>query len=276
MADLTGYQGDSVSFRHAIDPHPDPDTFKLHNHASYEIYYFISGKVIFFIEGNEYSLSSGDLLIMRSTEAHYITVDPTLPYERFTLHFLSNMIYGMDGGGELLKAFEKREAGKGNLFREKDFRNGTCGAIIANLMQPAESNPRLQAVTNLYALLNEIRLAYEAKGTEKTREKESIAYNIISYINSHLEQQLALDDICSRFFISKAQLCRIFKMTTGTTVGGYIAVKRLTAARERMREGIPATKAYMECGFNDYSAFYRAYKKQFGCSPVEDIRSGKN
>ncbi|MGN0400766.1 MAG: AraC family transcriptional regulator [Acetatifactor sp.] len=270
MAELTWYQGESVSFRHSIDPRPNPDTFKLHNHASYEIYYFISGKGSFFIEGNEYCLHSGDLLIMRSTEAHFISVDPSVPYERFTLHFLRDMVYGLEGGGELLKAFDKREAGRQNLFTGKDFKNGTCSALIANLMQSSDSNPRLQAVTNLYALLNEIRLAYEAKGADKTPERESLAYSIISYINNHLEQQLTLDSICSLFFISKAQLCRIFKMTTGTTVGGYIAVKRLTAARERILEGIPATRAYLECGFNDYSAFYRAYRKQFGCSPAAD------
>lgn len=270
MSNLTEYRDDSLSFQHAYDEAPEPDVFKLHNHASYEIYYFLSGRGSFYVEGSEYPLHSGDLLIMRNTEAHYISVDPTAPYERFTLHFRRELVYDVDGGSELLKAFETREAGRQNLFTECDFQNGFYAALLERLMNVSGSKPRLQAVTVLYALLNEIRLAYESKGEQSVPEKETPAYSIISYINSHLEQQLSLDLICERFFVSKAQLCRTFKKTTGTTVWGYITTKRLSAAQSMILAGIPATQVFSKCGFNDYSAFYRAYRKQFGCSPTEE------
>lgn len=270
MSHLTEYRDDSLSFQHTYDKAPDPDVFKLHNHATYEIYYFISGKGSFYVEGSEYPLHSGDLLIMRNTEAHYISVDPSAPYERFTFHFCRELVYDVDGGGELLKAFEMREAGRQNLFTEQDFPNGFYAALLDHLMKMSGSNPHLQAVTVLYALLNEIRVAYESMGEQRIPEKETPAYSIISYINSHLEQQLSLDRICERFFVSKAQLCRTFKKTTGTTVWGYITTKRLSAAQSMILSGIPATQVFSKCGFNDYSAFYRAYRKQFSCSPTEE------
>lgn len=270
MSTMTEYRDGSLSLRHVRDEAPDPAVFKLHNHASYEIYYFISGKGSFYVEGSEYPLHDGALLIMRSTEAHYISVDPSVPYERFTFHFRREMVYDVDGSGELLKAFEKREAGRQNLFTEHDFPNGFYAALLDRLMHLPGSNPHLQAVSVLYALLNEIRLAYEGMGVQDVPEKETLAYSIISYINSHLEQQLSLDDICSRFFVSKAQLCRTFKKTTGTTVWGYVTTKRLSAAQGMILSGIPATQAFSKCGFHDYSAFYRAYRKRFGCSPTEE------
>lgn len=270
MSNLTEYRDGSLSFRHVRDEAPNPAVFKLHNHASYEVYYFISGKGSFYVEGSEYPLHSGDLLIMRSTEAHYISVDPSAPYERLTLHFCRELVHDVDGSGELLKAFEKREAGRQNLFTERDFRSGFYAALLEHLKDSADSNPRLQAVTVLYALLNEIRLAYENAGTPGVSEQESLAYNIISYVNGHLEEQLSLDDICARFFVSKAQLCRMFKKTTGTTVWGYVTTKRLSAARGMILSGVPATQAHERCGFHDYSAFYRAYRKQFGRSPTEE------
>ena len=41
----------------------------------------------------------------------------------------------------------------------------------------------------------------------------------------------------------------------------------LALARERMRLGQNATEACFSCGFSSYSAFLRAYKRQFGETP---------
>ncbi|MDE7212552.1 MAG: AraC family transcriptional regulator, partial [Lachnospiraceae bacterium] len=52
----------------------------------------------------------------------------------------------------------------------------------------------------------------------------------------------------------------------------YITIKRLNAAREKMRAGATAQSAGESCGYGDYSAFYRAYVKYFGCAPKDDMR----
>jgi len=44
---------------------------------------------------------------------------------------------------------------------------------------------------------------------------------------------------------------------------------RLTHARRMLREGIPAVEAGRECGFSDYSTFYKAFKTQTGLSPQQ-------
>ena len=49
----------------------------------------------------------------------------------------------------------------------------------------------------------------------------------------------------------------------------YLTVKRLVYARQRIEAGEPATHAYLACGFNDYSSFYRAYVKYFGTAPTK-------
>lgn len=47
-------------------------------------------------------------------------------------------------------------------------------------------------------------------------------------------------------------------------------IKRLTSARERIRRGESAGSAAENAGFDDYSSFYRAYVKRFGCPPKND------
>ncbi|MBO5783869.1 MAG: helix-turn-helix transcriptional regulator, partial [Clostridia bacterium] len=56
---------------------------------------------------------------------------------------------------------------------------------------------------------------------------------------------------------------------TGSTVWEYVTIKRLIRAREIIGAGTSPTEAAGACGFNDYSAFYRASRRQFGHSPRE-------
>jgi AraC-like DNA-binding protein len=88
-------------------------------------------------------------------------------------------------------------------------------------------------------------------------------------VNEHLYEELSLDTICKKFYISKPQLCRIFKRATGSTVWEYVTTKRLIAAQRLIRSGIPVAEAARKCGFGDYTSFYRAYRKQFGEKPKE-------
>jgi AraC-like DNA-binding protein len=67
--------------------------------------------------------------------------------------------------------------------------------------------------------------------------------------------------------MSVSQLERVFKQATHSSVWHYITLKRLAAARERIESGSSATDASLECGFGDYSSFYRAYVKEYGRAP---------
>ena len=55
----------------------------------------------------------------------------------------------------------------------------------------------------------------------------------------------------------------------------YIMKKRLTVARNMLTLGTPVTTACIECGFNDYSNFLKAFKREFGCNPSNFIKSNR-
>ena len=58
-----------------------------------------------------------------------------------------------------------------------------------------------------------------------------------------------------------------FRTQTGSSVYSYILQNRLIRAAKSIRNGMPASEAALDSGFSDYSAFYRAFRKQFGTSP---------
>lgn len=264
------YSDSTVYFHHMYDKEPDPDCFTMHNHSFYEIFYLISGKGSFFVECNEYVLHSGDVIIIRGEEAHYISISKNIPYERIALLFDSNIISPADSENVLLKAFEMRELGERNHLTPTKFKDKTYTILFNNILSLSELNPRTQIISNLFALLNEIMIAYENTDENGIKKSDTLERNVVTYINNRIKEPISLDEICKHFFISKSQLGRIFKRTMNTTVYEYITVKRLTSARNMILSGMLPTQVFSECGFADYSTFYRAYRKHYGCSPSND------
>ena len=93
---------------------------------------------------------------------------------------------------------------------------------------------------------------------------------LVTYINEHLFEPISLQTVADAFYRSRSQISRIFQRATGSPMWKYILVKRLMAARAMIQRGEPASTACTVCGFTDYSAFYRAYRAQFGHAPRED------
>ena len=131
----------------------------------------------------------------------------------------------------------------------------------------------LQIRTRVLSLLTKIFAIYrEASGT--SRGKEGQVQEIIRYINQNLSAPLSLEGLAQTFYMSKNHLTAVFKRATGTTVARYILYKRMAIVRKELSMGVPAAEAASRAGFGDYSSFFRAYKKMFGCAPSDKSAPG--
>ncbi len=264
MAELFICEDNNLKVHYKRDEAPVPSDFKMHTHEYYELYYFAGGSGIYRVEGSEYPLKKGDILIMRPGEAHYIDITDSKPYTRLCISFRPELLNKTDPEKKLLLPFENRKIGTLNRYGAEDFPDDGCTALINKILSPA-ADRRLMTAVYLFPLLYEIYDAFEQR--KKSESEHSLDYRIISYINRHLSDNINAAQLCAEFFISESQLRRIFKRATASSIGEYITVKRLVKARQLMLSGIPPTKAYLQCGFGDYSVFYRAYKKRYGASP---------
>ena len=261
------YDDNQFSCSYLYTETPDRKQFPMHTHENHELYCFLSGRGVYRIESSEYPMRPGDILIMRRAESHCFDIDPSVPYKRFTLNFSEGLFEGIDTQGRLMRPFYERELGKGNLYRKSDFPDDTAARLMTRMLAPHD-DVRTEVLACLPALLGEIARVWREKRLAEP-EDAPLSYRIISYVNHHLTDELSLDSIAAHFYISKPQLCRIFKAATGSTVWEYVTIKRLIHAREIIGAGTSPTEAAGTCGFNDYSAFYRAYRRQFGHSPRE-------
>ena len=266
MGTIRKLEINGASGAHTLTEQPDPNNFRLHTHPRAEIFYFIRGGGIFHIEGSAYPLEPGDLVVMQPAESHYIELDCTQPYERIMIHFDMSVLEPVDPQGMLLSPLLNRPPGKQNVYKSFQFRGGSSEHYFETILSP-EPDPRVSLFAGLVPLLHELRAIQSCQAREPEVAADTVAYRILRYLNDNLTKAITLQDVCRQFFISRSQLCRIFREATGVTVKHYLTVKRLVYARQRIEAGEGATHVYLECGFNDYSSLYRAYMKYFGTAP---------
>lgn len=98
---------------------------------------------------------------------------------------------------------------------------------------------------------------------------------IRGYIDIHFAEELTLETLAHRFFVSKEHLSRAFKAHVGTGVTDYITARRMAFAEALLREGGASIKqAAKLAGYEDLAYFYRVFKKRFGIAPGE-LRDGE-
>ena len=249
-----------------------------HNHDFYEIYFFISGKVTYIVEGKSYSVKPGDILLINDKELHKPVIEQG-PYERIVIWINPDFIRNAcTEETDLLMCFRSTIKNKYNLLRP----DAKSLGILKNILNKLHACYTNQAygndiLTRLYLVelivcLNKIYLDSDIDAIV-----EDIVYNdkindIIHYINQNLGEDLSLETLAAKFYTSKYHLLREFKRHTGYTLHSYIHQKRLISAKALLREGLSISEVCQACGFNDYSNFIRVFSKTFNISPKRYAR----
>ncbi|MCI8660085.1 MAG: AraC family transcriptional regulator [Lachnospiraceae bacterium] len=256
-----------------------PITIDFHQHAFYEIYIFISGDVNYTIEGRTYKLRPGDILLTNNSDIHRPEIMPSQsPYERIVIWLNNSFFNGLlDIGEDLTTCFQDASNRNYRLFRPNEAQLLKIQNICHTIEQERSHNKlgsRIMAYSSIMEILVLIsRVYYEISDSARHGVTENKQINqIVSYINNHFSEDLSLECLADQFYLSKYYLSHRFKQFTGLSLYQFIMKKRLTIARNMLMGGKNVTEACTECGFNDYSNFLKAFKREFGEKPSEFIK----
>lgn len=238
----------------------------MHSHDSYEIYLFQDGKTDYLVEGNKYRLRKGDIMLMRRGELHINSIRGGATYKRSYINFDITNLLAETNNLALLDMFDKRPLGEYNHYRAKDFPDNHWQEYLQAI---CNADTKEEKLCYLLPLLNELAKCFPKLQSTADRQEPNTVMELCKYINLNLIQDLSLELLSEKFYLSKTHLNRLFKANVGTTVGQYINLKRLFLAKELLQQSVHPTEVYSMCGFHDYTTFYRAFKKQFGYSPKE-------
>lgn len=266
---LQAYRNESLYFHHTRTEHPSPDdfSFRSHSHSMCEIYYFLEGSASFVVEGDIHMLKRGSLILTDRGQIHNIRIHDTgIPYERIAILFLP---------AACPKGFDAvfRAAQQGcNCFYLNESEQVWLETTLSTLNSPVEG---VDTAAILSAVIG-IILCKAATLLEQrefpTPASDDIVQDIIFFINAHLSTDWHLDDLERALFRDKAYLNRRFNQVMGCSIWEYTLRRRVFAAQQQLYLSRNVADAFRSSGFQDYSSFYRRYKKYIGFSPSEDLK----
>ncbi|MBD0383529.1 helix-turn-helix domain-containing protein [Paenibacillus sedimenti] len=95
-----------------------------------------------------------------------------------------------------------------------------------------------------------------------------------SYISSHLSEELSLDTVAGKVFISPKYLSKIFKEETGINYTDYVTKKRMERALELMAQSSMTIEQIANTvGYGTAAYFIKKFKEINGCTPKTYVRS---
>lgn len=264
----TGYLKEDFRLFH-INDRTDRE-FEWHYHDFHKLSVFVSGKVTYHIEGKAYQLKPQDILLVSQGAIHKPEIDPSIPYERYIFWIRDDL-----SSPELNTCFQKANDRSFNLIRLDSVLQEKLKDLLPEIehslrdTQFGDSILSKALFAQFMVYINRIFLKSSSAPDQKSYSSDSQVEQLLKYINRNLSENLSIDHLAEKFFFSKYHMMRKFKKETGYTIHNYIISKRLLHARSLITQGTPIMKAAMQSGFQDYTAFVRAYKKQFGTVPTQ-------
>lgn len=251
---------------------------KPNSHEHYEFYFLISGNVTFQVEHAKYHLRNGDAILIGPHQYHFATINngPDIPYERYVLWLNPAYLERLSSSKtDLMRSFHQDHFTTAHLRLGKDMQ-----LICQNLLQSILINAGSQEygsdlLTNSYIIellvhIARIRLFQQLPYAEEISDHLSnnpIVLDALSYIGEHIYENIKVQDITERLYISRSYLSKIFQEELGISIHQFILKKKLFLARQDLLNESSINETYQKYGFGDYSSFYRAFKSEFGLSP---------
>ena len=252
-----------ILYDHRVFHFPPPSLIALHTHECYELLYFVRGNVSCDINGDFYRLRPHDLVLTRPSQPHQIVLDENTDYERYLLQFSKHLL---------------PEALLERLPADKHIINTEALPLIYQTFQRMDAYCEKldnDVLCHLFpALVCELIANFLMDERPEALPDISTAHptldRALSYIDQNLQSPLTVEHLCRELYVTKGHLHHLFLKHLQTTPRRYIVEKRLFRAKRELRQGKLPTLVAQECGFADYTSFYRNYKFFFGYAPSEE------
>ncbi|MCF7758264.1 AraC family transcriptional regulator [Paenibacillus xylanexedens] len=243
-----------------------------HFHDFYEICILLDRTAAHIIEGSLYEIQPLDIVLLRPSLLHKTQYPKGVPPKRLMITFaMPRNTPGLDSGyTELFSIFNKPVP----IFRFTEERRKEVLAPINDIFAISQQPSALQKVV-IHHRFVEFLCAIHRYSAENGYVREETGssmsrrmYAVASYIHSHYQQDLSLDEVSKQFYVSAHHLSRQFNKVTGFTFTEYVQMTRIRNAQQLLlnsREKI--TDIAAQCGFASFSQFNRIFNKQSGMSP---------
>ena len=266
-----GYLKENYRFFHLHDT--AGQELDYHYHDFDKLVFLLSGRVDYLLEDRTFSLAPGSVLLVKNRVMHKAVIDRSTPYERIIIYLRHGCFEKLLPSFKELDCFGDAYSPENCYYLpdrsgEKELRKALL-QCEAGLKDSRPGSELLEDTYVIQLLVAVARLSAETLPADTASVSDPKIRDTLDYIAEHLSEDLSVDFLAGRLFLSRYHFMRLFKSQTGESVHDYVLQRRLLAAARLIREGKPVGLAAAECGFGDYSCFSRAFHSRFGGKPSD-------
>jgi AraC-like DNA-binding protein len=256
-----------------------------HSHDFYEMVYVRRGRGVHVIEGAHYAIRAGDFYFLRPGENHFYQPDGTLKITNVLWQpSLVREVLRADMSLAFLKPLLRSREPAERLLRRLHL-SGSMAFRVENLLDEMqrEFETARSGDGSSHALLRHLfcallillaradaALSTPAVKTSRPSTAQTAVARAIGYLEEHRAQAVRVSEVAAHVALSSGRLAHLFKEQTGRSIIEYLHELRLEKACAALRESdSPISEIAADAGYNDTRFFYRVFRRQYGCSPLQ-------
>ncbi len=254
-------------------PSPIPSQ-NYHYHDCYELYYLYSGERYYFIQDTTYHVGDGAFVFIQPYDIHCTANFEGCGYDRMLINFKRDYLeefLPLFGDVNIFECFDEAVhtavlSPVSRQFAEKLLENMLKEYLSQN---PAREKYLKIALLQLLLFLNMHRNTSEGSMLQYVNSTHKTIAEITGFINNYYYEDITLESISARFFISPCYFSRTFKKVSGLSFTQYLNNVRIKEARNLLvTTNMTITEIAIATGFRSSTHFNRVFKNITGMSPL--------
>ena len=282
---VLSYYQNSTEYFHIQKVENAKEARNPHTHEYFQIYYVLKGGLTHHLENQSSHLVHGDTFIIPPSRTHYVSPDKGAVFYSFS--FTPEFVNEQNKSSRLARNFlsilqsdarqplpPKISLSADQVFQVENLFNQLLKEFTEKPLGYSETVCSYTVIL-LTALARNYFEKEHASASEYFEDDKQFVLHCIDYVEENFTDKLLLCEICKRFGVSKSNFCALFKKITGYSFNAFVNRRRIKQATALINGGYKMDAIAGICGYDDFSTFYRNFKKITGVSP-KDFKSRPN
>ena len=264
---------DSHFFIKRVNNQNPTKEFLHHYHDCYELYYLYSGERYYFIQDKTYHVTSGSFVLISPNEIHRTGNLGSFGYDRMLIHFNRELLEDYLALDSSINPYKNMEE-EIHLISLDPQQQSFIETLLHTMEQEYIANHHREnayiklTLLQLLLYLNTCRPNRQDAALPEITNTQKLMFEILGFINNHYFENITLETISEKYFLSTYYFSRTFKDVTGFHFIEYLNNVRIKEAKKLLiSSSLSVNEIAMKVGFNSNTHFGRIFKQIVGCSP---------
>lgn len=241
-----------------------------HSHRFLELIHCVQGRLEYLLDTWRYLIQAGDIIIVPPGVTHLpiLTEKMTSPYVRDVVWVSPRMLECISSMHPDFKGADKplvlSTAGTRWEYLGRFFERST-----RETQMKAPGWEICACGSTAQLLIHLDRAIRESDPRFIVSHRMDLLEKVLDYIQENMASRISLRDTARQFHISESTLSHLFSREMGMGFYRCVTQRRLAEAKDRITRGFSMEEAGRAVGYPEYSAFYRAFKAEYGISPLQ-------